>query len=63
MALFAQSVGIKKKTFEKYLHSDPKKRRNVGKSACCPTIISKENSDFMRDVTIRADRANNGLTC
>ena len=59
MALFAQLVGVKKKTFEKYAHSDPKKRRTVGKSACRPSIISKENSEFMRDVAIRADRANN----
>ena len=62
MALFAQSVGIKKKTFEKYVHSDPNKRCTIGKSACRPSIISRENSDFMRDVAIRADRANNGLT-
>ena len=62
LAHFAQAKGISEHLFQKYAHTDKKKRRTIGKASHRPTVVTTENSEFIRDIAIRADRANNGLT-
>jgi hypothetical protein len=60
---FARQKQVKPDTFCKYyVHNDPDKRRKLGRHAGRPSLLSECNSQFVMEHTIRADRANNGLT-
>ena len=61
-AAFARQKQLKPDTFKKYVHDDPDKRRKLGRHAGRPSLLSEGNSQFLMQHTIRADRANNGLT-
>ena len=62
MAEHANKNGIKVKTFEKYACSDRSKRRKIGSQSGRKSIVSEDNAEFLIQHTIRADRANEGLT-
>ena len=62
MKEFAITKSIPYNTFQKYVHSDPSKRRKVGTSCGVKSIVPLETSEFLIQTTIRADRANEGLT-
>jgi hypothetical protein len=47
-------------TFRKYVHPDPEKRQEVGKSVGRPSLLTKGNQGFILDALARLDRANNG---
>ena len=61
-AAFARQKQLKPNTFKKYVHDVPEKRRKLGRHAGRPSLLSESNSQFLLQHTIRADRANNGLT-
>ena len=48
--------------FQKYAHNDASKRRKIGGRVGKPSVVSAPNVEFSVQHTIRADRANEGLT-
>ena len=61
-AAFTRQKQLKPNTFKTYVHDVPEKRRKLGRHAGCPSLLSESNSQFLLQHTIRANRANNGLT-
>jgi hypothetical protein len=57
---FSNVVGIPLDTFRKYVHPDPEKRREVGKSVGRPSLLTTGDQRFISDVLARLDRANDG---
>jgi hypothetical protein len=57
----ARTNQVNPSTFKKYIYNDPAKRRKLGGHAGRPSVVSKENSQFLMEHTIRADCANDGL--
>ena len=60
---FAHSKGISPYTFQNYVCKDEVKRRKVDVQAGRKSIVSANNTDFLADVFVRTDQANDGLTC
>jgi hypothetical protein len=58
---FFNLFGITFDTFRKYVHPDPEKRQEVGKSLGRPSLLTKGNQGFILDALARLDRANDGL--
>jgi hypothetical protein len=58
----AREAGIPPGTLGNYINSDPTKRRKLGGQVGRKSILTEENSEFLCQVAIRADRANKGLT-
>ena len=54
--------GVTPNAFYKYVDPDPKERRKLGSQVGRKSNVSKENSEFLVQHTIRADRANDGFT-
>ena len=59
---FAHSKGIFPYTFQNYACKYEAKRRNVGVQDGQKAIVSANNTAFLADIVVRADRANDGLT-
>ena len=49
-------------TLQNYAQNDDSKRRNIGGRFVKPSVVSASNVEFSVQHTIRADRANAGLT-
>lgn len=58
----AAKFKIPPSTFKHYVCRDKSKRLKIGSKVGRKTILSEENSEFLCQVAIRADRANEGLT-
>ena len=58
----ARDAGIPPGTLGNYINSDPTKRRQLGGQVDPKSLLTNENSEFLCQVAIRADRANKGLT-
>jgi hypothetical protein len=54
---FSNLFDIPFNTFRKYVHPDPEKRREVGKSLGRPSLLTKGNQGFISDALARLDRA------
>jgi hypothetical protein len=53
-------VGIPSDTFRKYVHPDPEKRQEVGKSAARASLLMKGNQGFCLDALACLDRGSDG---
>jgi hypothetical protein len=58
----ARDFGIPQGTFGNYVNTNASKRRELGGQTGPKRMLSKENSEFLCQVAIHADRANKGLT-
>jgi hypothetical protein len=58
---YSHIVNIPYKTLEKYVISDPSKRRELRKSVDRKPILDASDRKFMTDVIRRADRGNEGM--
>jgi hypothetical protein len=58
---FSNLFGIPFDTFRKYVHPDPEKRREVGRSSGRPSLLTKGNQGFILDALACLDRAKDGL--
>ena len=57
----ARKFGLETRTFANYVHDDPKKRMHVGCKPGRPSIVSKEDHEFIVETTVTGDRGNEGL--
>ena len=53
---------IPESTLRDYTSKDIKKRKSLGARPGCPSVVESEVSDFVAQLAVRADRANDGLT-
>ena len=60
-AAVAKKFGLERKTFSLYAHDDPNKRMTIGSKPGRPSNVSAEDREFLVQVTVRADKANEGL--
>lgn len=58
----AAKFNLPPSTFKRYVSIDKSKRLKIGTKVGRKSILSEENSQFLCQVAIRADRANDGLT-
>jgi hypothetical protein len=58
----AKRFNIAPRTFSNYVHEDPTKRIAIGARVGRQSIVSDEDKEFMVQLAVRADRANQGLT-
>ena len=59
---FASKMDIPESTLRAYIHTDPKQRKPLGAKSGCPSVVNPEVSNFVAQVAVRADRANEGFT-
>lgn len=59
---FSQKKNIPVRTLRRYLAPDKNMRQPIGSSVGRPSIVSNVSSHFMAELSIRADRANDGIT-
>ena len=58
----AKKFGIPRRSFANYANDDLSKRFKIGSKVGRPSLVSEEDHEFLVELIIRADRANEGLT-
>jgi hypothetical protein len=51
------------RTFANYAHDDHSMQAKIGAKVGRPSNVTEEDREFMVQLLVRADRANEGLTC
>lgn len=59
---YASKMGIPESTLRAYTHKDPNKRKSLGAKPGRPSVVKSEVSDFVAQLAVRSDRANDGMT-
>jgi hypothetical protein len=59
---YAFKMGIPESTLRPYTSKDIKKRKSLGAKPGRPSVVKREVSDFVAQLAVRADRANDGMT-